>query len=411
MSNIYKNYFSGMKLKLVNKFKYILILLQFLFISDALIAQGIQFTEGNWSAVKEKASVDNKLIMVDVFTDWCSPCRWLEKEVFTNDSVGKFYNTNFVCWRIDAEKGEGINFSKEYGINGYPTILFINGLGKMVHKTEGSVPPADFIKYGETALNPELNLSALQRRYDNGERGIRFLKEYISALGSAYLPVIEIIVEYFNLQNPEEWVSKDNADIIIKYLHSADNKVFEYFVTNRNKFITVSDSASVYYRIYENYSNKIKKNTSDWSEADLNSYMKKIEDSGMYLPDVFKLDSRIDFYKTKKDWRKYATVVTKRADHVDYSDKDISSGMLNTYAYYFYININDKKLLKKALGWSKKAIELNDNYDNLDTYSSLYYKLGDFKNALKYGKQAVIKAKENGQDFSSTQKMIDNIQK
>ena len=50
---------------------------------------GINFFEGSWSDVLAEAKKQNKYIFLDTYAEWCSPCKWMEKNIFTKDSVGK----------------------------------------------------------------------------------------------------------------------------------------------------------------------------------------------------------------------------------------------------------------------------------------------------------------------------------
>lgn len=67
--------------------------------------------------------------------------------------------------------------------------------------------------------------------------------------------------------------------------------------------------------------------------------------------------------------------------------KDPSITLLNNYAYYLAENNRE---LNKALSMSSKTIEKDPkNPTFLDTYAWIYYKLHDYKNALKYISEAV----------------------
>ena len=48
--------------------------------------------------------------------------------------------------KIDAEKGEGIDLAKQYGVRGFPTIIFANDKGAEVDRIIGYRPPETFLK-------------------------------------------------------------------------------------------------------------------------------------------------------------------------------------------------------------------------------------------------------------------------
>src|SRR3972149_4785135 len=85
--------------------------------------RSIKFENGTFAEIKAKAKKENKIIFIDCYTSWCGPCKQMDKEVFTNDSVVDFYNKNFTNGKRDMEKGEGIELAKKYEINAYPTFI------------------------------------------------------------------------------------------------------------------------------------------------------------------------------------------------------------------------------------------------------------------------------------------------
>ena len=80
--------------------------------SISLLAQGIQFREGSWKEILEIAKKENKLVFVDNYTSWCGPCKKMVSEVFPLKEVGDFYNANFICYKLDCEKGDGVEWQK-----------------------------------------------------------------------------------------------------------------------------------------------------------------------------------------------------------------------------------------------------------------------------------------------------------
>jgi thioredoxin 1 len=108
--------------------------------------KGIQFTEASWSDILKKAKKENKLIFLDAYTTWCGPCKLLQKNVFTREDVAKTFNGNFINVKIDMESGEGPALTKKYPIEGYPTLFFINGKGKVVKQLLGYQQPEQLIK-------------------------------------------------------------------------------------------------------------------------------------------------------------------------------------------------------------------------------------------------------------------------
>src|SRR5688572_10977096 len=115
-----------------------IILLSLLLTTVNLFAQGIQFEQGSWSEVKAKAKTEKKPIFVDAYTTWCGPCKKMAKEVFTQQSIGNYFNTTFINYQMDMEKGEGIEFARQWEVNAFPTLLYFDSDGKLAFKAIGA---------------------------------------------------------------------------------------------------------------------------------------------------------------------------------------------------------------------------------------------------------------------------------
>jgi thioredoxin-related protein len=91
---------------------------------------------------QEKAKTEKKLVMMD-FTgsDWCGWCIKLNKEVFSTPEFAEYAAKNLVLVELDfpnkkpqsAElKKANQALQKQYNIEGYPTIIVLNGEGKKI---------------------------------------------------------------------------------------------------------------------------------------------------------------------------------------------------------------------------------------------------------------------------------------
>ena len=104
---------------------------------DASTQTGIRFEKGSLKTAMEKAGEENKYLFVDVYTTWCPPCKYMSDNVFTQQSVGDYFNEIFVNVKVDAERGEGPSLLRRYGVEAFPTFLLLDGNGKLVGKIVG----------------------------------------------------------------------------------------------------------------------------------------------------------------------------------------------------------------------------------------------------------------------------------
>ncbi len=102
-----------------------------------LNTSGVKFEEGTFKEALAKAKESKKLLFLDCYTTWCGPCIQMSTQVFTQKVVGDYFNKNFVNIKMDMEAGEGIELAKKYKVTSFPTLLLIDGNGKVVHKIVG----------------------------------------------------------------------------------------------------------------------------------------------------------------------------------------------------------------------------------------------------------------------------------
>lgn len=109
-------------------------------------------TSPTLSDVLDRAARENKLVFVDFYTTWCLPCKLMDEEVFPDKKVAKFLNENFINYKVDAEKGNGVNLAVIYQIQAYPTLLFIDSEGTVLKKKVGAAFQTELMQMGRDAM-------------------------------------------------------------------------------------------------------------------------------------------------------------------------------------------------------------------------------------------------------------------
>jgi len=88
--------------------------------------------------VTEKAEREGKLVFVDLYTDWCLPCKLMKEDVYTDESIGDFMNKNFINYKVNAEEGNGPNMTVLYNIESFPGLLFLDSNGRVLEQKQGA---------------------------------------------------------------------------------------------------------------------------------------------------------------------------------------------------------------------------------------------------------------------------------
>ncbi|MFW5957965.1 MAG: thioredoxin family protein [Desulfosalsimonas sp.] len=100
-------------------------------------ASGIQwysFEEG-----VEKIKKGDRKGFFHFYTDWCSYCKKMEKETFSDNEVISILNQDFVSIKINAEEQPGI--AKQFGASGFPFNRFVDKENEQIGSQPGFIPP------------------------------------------------------------------------------------------------------------------------------------------------------------------------------------------------------------------------------------------------------------------------------
>jgi len=91
-----------------------------------------------------RARAEQKLVLVDVYTDWCGWCTKMDRDVFADTRV-KTALLGFVPIRVNADKGGGRAVAARYRVYGLPTFLVVDADGTVVRRFEGYLPVDAFL--------------------------------------------------------------------------------------------------------------------------------------------------------------------------------------------------------------------------------------------------------------------------
>lgn len=362
---------------------------------------GIKFSEGKWNDLLAKAKAQNVLIFVDAYTTWCGPCKMMSNQVFPDAEVGKFYNASFINVKMDMEKGEGIELAKRYNVMAYPTFLFVDGNGQIAHRSAGYRPVEDFIELGETALDPQKRMGGMDTRYSNGDRDPQFLYDYAMARYNAMAGNhVEVAEAYLKTQ--QNWNTPEIMSLIFYLGDDPESPMFDYLVKNRKDFEETFGADAVEGRLQELVYQKAFAGNKSGEEAlkEVDALLAKImPEEAPKLSAAF----HMEYYQNMGDVNNFAKAA------VDYFDKypSMDANELNNIAWAFYENVGDKEMLKKALAWSQKSVNIDNQYAYNDTLAALYFKTGDKKKGKKTAQKAIEIAKKNNEDYSGTTQLLE----
>ena len=134
--------------------KSVLCILSILFIS--ILSCRNSYAEIKWEkdldTAMKKAKIKNIPIMIDVYTDWCTWCKELDKNTYSDKNVINM-SKKMISIKLNPETSEdGAKIAQRYGVQGFTTILFINADGIILENVGGYVEGKKFVSYMENAI-------------------------------------------------------------------------------------------------------------------------------------------------------------------------------------------------------------------------------------------------------------------
>ena len=378
------------KMKIMKKIFLALLLGVFTF---SLAAQGIKFEENHdLNAALAKAKAENKLVFIDAFAEWCGPCKVMARDIFPQKEVGDFFNAKFINLKLDMEKGDNVALAKKYEVRAYPTYLFLDAEGNLVHKGLGSMPADQFIEVAKVAADTENNYAALSKKIQNGDRSYNTVKKFVDQnpydAGNG-----KLVDEYLQSLSENEIYSEVNWELFNNFVEDMSSPSFQYFLQNKERIAGYIGKSSVDEKISKSMANVYFK---DPTKAE---YLKTI-DSALFA----KVKTRVDMYaangkfrQNKDDKATWDNLIKTAAIYFNESSNPAELNNIAWTVYENYSKFNDKNALKSALTWAKKAHELASDKDHIaDTYAHLLYANGKKKEAVEIETKALEMAKKAG---------------
>lgn len=378
--------------------------------SLAFSQEGIKFENGNYKTLLQKAKTENKLVFIDAYASWCGPCKLMAKNIFTKKEVGEYFNSNFINAKIDMEKGEGKDLAKKFSVTSFPTYLWVNSDGELIHTSVGYYEADDFLKIGKDANDPSKQVVFLKKKIDAGNKDPEILKNYYMAI--AYRDANEakkVANIYFSQKTNRDTYEKEEVIMLLNSISSIEDDLYtNIYQKDKEAILKVMPEINL-----GNFEKEIKVKT-----IRKKSYNKetKILDENIFKQEGLKLLSENEVASELNKFKlliaraeKNYTQYEKLALEIFANPSDFSASELNSAAWTFFEQVENKASLLKAIEWAKESVKKHESYSNTDTLANLYNKVGDKENTIIYATKAIELGKANGEDITDMQKLLDKL--
>lgn len=239
---------------------------------------GVSFFEGSFEAALEQAKQHDLPLFVYLTMPNCSPCEFMETKTFPDSEVGKYMNTRFVSYKLDAfdEEVNGPALAKRFSVISYPTYLIIGHEGKVKHRSTSASNPDNFMRMigwltGETT-SP---MAEHEAKYAKGDRNPDFVQQYLldSRMELSLLPkdyenweanmeayrkaqnkYTAITADYLASKAPKDLINSRDLSVIRAYCKEPEDTGIKLLMDNFDAFIEVSSLQEVSGLLLEVYS-------------------------------------------------------------------------------------------------------------------------------------------------------------
>jgi len=383
----------------------------FLFVFICLIpkveAQGIKFIHDLDLAINQ-AKLENKLVFVDFYTSWCGPCKVLDKNVFPLEKVGSFFNDQFISCKIQCDdKGNGVILGKKYSVNAYPTLMFLNGNGEMVHSQAGAPTGDKLIEFAKTALNPEKRLLAIIKKWDSGNRDKQFVIKYFTRLKEAYRSekATKDFIEFFHNLNDNDKIDISTYELVKIVGTAPFSKTFNYIETHKNEFYKTVGQKEIDEFIAKTYLWHLHSIASNGTKEEYAKAMKRFKTKQYSYYEEYKMfynvfqskdmNSKYDIDEYMKRGTKFLSKYGKNNDTYSLTLTSLLGNLTG-------------RLNQGAAGilWMENLLKRNPNPKYMSTYFYILWRNHQFDKAIKVGNQIRLTAVENNVSTELIDKQI-----
>lgn len=375
----------------------------------AFAQEAIKFEELPFKDLIAKAKKEKKIVFLDAYASWCGPCKMMERNVFTQKSVGDYFNANFVNARFDMEKGEGRDIAVKYGVRSYPTYLFLNGDGELVSQNFGYMEGSMFLTMAQDVNSPNNKKGSLKERFAKGEKDPDFLINIMKLNSSSDFNFAKQASErYFENKKATEEFSKDDVGLLLFFLKSTEDKNYKVFADRKAEIIKFLPEEA-----YKEFDNQIK--LGKIVEQSIDQQNKKINDDyfmknaeslvGKHDAEVKLNQMKLGYYEQNSNFPEY-----EKAALAYYRNSEaFEPNELLKAAWVFAEHVKTPSSLKKAAEWAEKSVMRGESSENTYILAKLYFLTGNKEMAKTYAEMSKNMATQAQKDSTLADELLKQI--
>lgn len=331
-------------------------------------SDGIRFDTGTWKEIVAKAKKEKKYIFIDCYTSWCGPCKRLSSEIFPQKEIGDFFNEHFINYKVDMEKGEGIDLSKQFHVGVYPTLLWVEPNGNIVHRVVGFMKAEKLLVEAGNAFKGGTYKADLEKNFKNNPKDPQVVKSYLDYLANTGdSREGEVANQYLELLPEEKYLDQDVYRLISKHVRTPFSPAVIYIYEHRSMFDAKFNKAQVDQLLNETYSrfaNKLVNQVRKGQQFDEKEFLRLtnlMETRHFSLKDQVEDDTRIAVLHYRKDWKAYASLVNEVLAKRKFENIN-SITFRNWYTPVVASDCRNNEVLESVLRWIDMAFGKDSSF-------------------------------------------------
>ena len=176
---------------------------------------------------KAVALNQRKPILVDIYAEWCGPCKSMDKNVFPDDSVQLILKSRYILAKINGDDPIlGDTLRKQFHIKAYPTYIVLTPTGRERKRHVGFYSRSPFLEW----LNDSTGVQILQwQELDKVIVEASLQKRRVMVLVLYSSEDIEPVNDLFEQQKVGEIVGKHFVPTLLVESNSSDRAAIEKF--------------------------------------------------------------------------------------------------------------------------------------------------------------------------------------
>lgn len=369
----------------------ILIFISFL---PGIMSGQVDFTEvttiSEMNEAKKLANEQKLFLFVDVYANWCGPCKAMDREVYTDPAVSTYLNSNFVNVRMDGETDYGRMFAAQNGLEGYPSMFIFNSEGDYVSKIVGFTQAEMLVESARGIVDNYSTVANYRRLSEIRELESDEMAAYVNAVRQMGTDGEAELLAKSYMENISEKKLSDDDILVIAYYLTLDNKFWDEFSSDPDRLRRV---------LKDNYMLAMEKIYN-------NTLVKAVDEDNLLLISMMANDlAPLVEERETNSWDlrslpflQYYYYTGKIDELISYIDRRFASDRKGDHRWLYgaasqVVDMDQKyqteELMAKGTEWFRECIDLDENFD-------YYFYLGMtlfFTDEQDESKSSFVKAK------------------